>query len=534
MRRPGIGGAISGALSGFLAALAFPPFGLWPLLFVAFLPLLHRLSLPGLESREATLEGVAFGALFFGLLLHWIPPTLEGMIPFGAVYGIFSILLLTAVTGVQVTLLHDLVAHRKISPVLALPAVWAGGEYLLAHAGPWAFPWTPLALAFAEVPPIAGISELAGIQGVTLWVTVVNGVLATAWTGGGSHRVERAVRGGEGVDETGLGTWIRGHIRSAVPILICVALLLPPIAWGVNRIRTLETTPLPEIFVAQLAVPRAQLIDREVRDQAVRTAFDRILESRVEGPRPLFILFPEAPFGTPFNEVLEGTLSEYVEAIGVPMIVGAQMGVRTDSQMDGGTARLRNVALMIESGAPARVVHTKSRLVPVVESGGGQAGPPGGVLSVGNPEGGVLRSGVLICFEAAFPSEGRRLRRAGADLLLNPTNDGWFRSLVGGTSRAALAQHRAHLVLRSVESRMGAVRSSVGGELLVVDPTGQVADSRAAGEEGLVLVTPRSSPVETGFVRFGNLAGSGSVLLLLLLLLGGLLGKREQSVAKVM
>jgi apolipoprotein N-acyltransferase len=66
---------------------------------------------------------------------------------------------------------------------------------------------------------------------------------------------------------------------------------------------------------------------------------------------------------------------------------------------------------------------------------------------------------------------------------------------------------------------MGAVRSSVGGELLVVDPTGRITVSRAAGEEDLVRVVPRTTSIVTGFVKFGDWVGVVAVLLLTGLLL---------------
>jgi apolipoprotein N-acyltransferase len=183
---------------------------------------------------------------------------------------------------------------------------------------------------------------------------------------------------------------------------------------------------------------------------------------------------------------------------------------------------LRNSVLFLSPGEPLRLLHTKFRLVPGVETGGLVAGPPGGVFGTGG-----LHSGILICFEAAFPSEGRRLRRAGGELFLNPSNDGWFAPTFGQLRSAAHAQHRAHLILRAIESRVGAARSSLGGELLLIEPTGRVVVSRSVGEEGFAQVRPRSSSTVTGFVRFGDLAGAGSALFLV-----GLLGwRRERSVA---
>jgi apolipoprotein N-acyltransferase len=65
---------------------------------------------------------------------------------------------------------------------------------------------------------------------------------------------------------------------------------------------------------------------------------------------------------------------------------------------------------------------------------------------------------------------------------------------------------------------MGAARSSLGGEALLIDPTGEVTANLPAGKDGFVQVRPRTSSLKTGFVRFGDLAGVGTALLLLVLL----------------
>jgi apolipoprotein N-acyltransferase len=533
MRRAGAGGALSGAL----AALALPPFGLWPLLFLAFVPIVYALSNPGLDRRGAAIEGIAFGAFFYGLLLHWIPVTLNGMIPLGLLLGVLALLLLSGISGIQGVLLHTLLCHRRIAPVLALPVVWAGSEYLLAHAGPLAFPWTPLALAFASVPELAAISELAGIQGVTLWVTAVSGAVAGFWLRRGArHRI-------------GSGSGGRGARHS---FAVLIALLLLPAGWGVFRVRTLSMYELPEILLVQLEVPRESLLDRSRRGPAVESALARAIGAEravrtegnrrlVDGPAPLFALLPEAPFGAPLDWTMERSLGMSSLALGAPLVFGVHLpGVwsetglpfsgprigwspsQADSQMSETEGDLRNSVLFLSPGEPLRLLHTKFRLVPGVETGGLVAGPPGGVFGTGG-----LHSGILICFEAAFPSEGRRLRRAGGELFLNPSNDGWFAPTFGQLRTGAHAQQRAHLILRAIETRVGAARSSLGGELLLIEPTGRVVVSRSVGEEGFAQVRPRSSSTVTGFVRFGDLAGAGSALFLV-----GLLGwRRERSVA---
>ncbi|MEX2472624.1 MAG: nitrilase-related carbon-nitrogen hydrolase, partial [Gemmatimonadota bacterium] len=159
-------------------------------------------------------------------------------------------------------------------------------------------------------------------------------------------------------------------------------------------------------------------------------------------------------------------------------------------------------------------------LVPLVEWRPGD--PP---VSAGDA---VLRDdgrvlGPLVCWEAIFPEAARHARLAGAALLVNVSNDAWF-GASGGLGRAGREQHAAHLVMRAIENRMGAVRSANGGVSYVVDPSGRMDARLEPGPE--VRVTKgvvRSTTMVTFYTRTGDLAGLGSVLLsvgLLVLSLG--------------
>src|SRR5207245_10704634 len=79
---------------------------------------------------------------------------------------------------------------------------------------------------------------------------------------------------------------------------------------------------------------------------------------------------------------------------------------------------------------------------------------------------GIGRFGVLICYESAFEDLPRGYRRAGADFLVNITNDAWF-----GRS-AGPYQHASHLVLRAIETRLGIARAANDGISEFVDPLG--------------------------------------------------------------
>jgi apolipoprotein N-acyltransferase len=104
----------------------------------------------------------------------------------------------------------------------------------------------------------------------------------------------------------------------------------------------------------------------------------------------------------------------------------------------------------------------------------------------------------MVCYESPFESLARHYRAAGADFLVNITNDAWF----GRT--AAPYQHASHLVLRAIETRMGIARAANDGISAVIGPHGEVV-ARAPEFRPVVLVS-KVTPMAglTHYERVGN------------------------------
>ncbi|MFO1492298.1 MAG: apolipoprotein N-acyltransferase [Kiritimatiellia bacterium] len=119
--------------------------------------------------------------------------------------------------------------------------------------------------------------------------------------------------------------------------------------------------------------------------------------------------------------------------------------------------------------------------------------------------------GVLICFEDTIPSLARDSVNAGARLLVNQTNDGWFEP-----SRASW-QHAAHGVFRSVENRVPTVRATNSGVTCSITPAGRIQDVLAAsdtspevrfpGFKTMGVVVPGAGHAPTFYSRHGDLFG---------------------------
>ena len=138
------------------------------------------------------------------------------------------------------------------------------------------------------------------------------------------------------------------------------------------------------------------------------------------------------------------------------------------------------------------------------------------------PPVGGARLGILICYEALYPELARSYRVAGADVLLNLTNDAWFGGADGRAATTALRQHPAHLVLRAIENRMGVARAAATGISLFVDPLGRVHRATEPGVAAVAVLDPGTTRGLTLYARLGDLAGTGSAALAALLALAAL------------
>ena len=105
-----------------------------------------------------------------------------------------------------------------------------------------------------------------------------------------------------------------------------------------------------------------------------------------------------------------------------------------------------------------------ARLVPFDESL--IAGERRTILKIPS-DSGEAKFGVLICYEDADADMARRIRLAGADFLVNLSNDAWF-------GEAELGQHFVAAQYRAIENRMGVLRNGNNGITGIIDPLGNV------------------------------------------------------------
>lgn len=445
------------ALSGALAALAFPTPGIWILAFVAWAPFLVAVGRGGVKAGAAC--GAAGGFTFFAILLRFLAPiTLAGWLALAVWLALF-IMIAGAICAI---FLRGPLVARALVPVVWIAAEWARGRLSLG------FEWGAMGYVLAAAPWLAQLAAVGGVPLLSLGILGANLAAARA--------TEAALR------SEWRQAWV-GLMATVAPVaaLAAFGLLVP----GPTIVGSLR------VAVVDAAIdPRAKWTDSGIWVAMTRHSS---LTDSITAQAPALILWPETAIPAPLEEpgstlairtrALERRVAEVWRApllLGIPAIVPGQP-----------EAYWNAVALVSAEGGTA-IVHRKRHLVPF-----GEYSPhpslarvlpgPGFVPGDGGPATSVAgaRIGTLICFDDVIPHEALA-RAADADVLAAVTNDAWF-------GEAGAAQHYAIAVLRAIETRRSIARAANGGVSGAIDPSGRTIMAARRGPAALVVDVPRAS-----------------------------------------
>jgi apolipoprotein N-acyltransferase len=495
--------ALLAAAGALLLVGSYPPFELPALSFIALAPavVLLRSAVDLRDPARAFRWGLAYGGAAQGLLLYWIAVALWHFTPLSALGYFVTVVVLACYTGGLFWLVARAAIRGRVPLWVGFPVAWTALEWLIGHQGDIAFPWLGLGTSLADAPVLVQWADLAGARGATLWLAWINVMLVEAAIGGGWRK-------GDG-GRVWSPVWRLGAVAGTVVLAL---------GYGVWRMRTL---PVRDVGVVGMIQPNEGFDEKWAR--APDSVMGRLLDMsrRVSAlARPDLIVWPEAamPGYLEQNPAWDAGIAALARERHAPILAGGlSVTFHADQTYD-----TYNAAFFYDSTGrrEPHPVYGKRYLVPVTErvpffpvswfrrvpglkrwSGGFARGRELPVY-----EAAIGGFGVVICYESAFEDLPRRYRRAGADFLVNITNDAWF----GRTS--APAQHASHLVLRAIETRMGVARAANSGISQFVDPLGRAYASTGLETDALIADRLRTSDVTTLYVRLGDWVGLLAVL----------------------
>ncbi len=441
-------------LSGFLYFLAFPGMDVWPLSFVALVPLI--VALRGQSPRRGLLLGWLAGLTMTMCGFYWLVSMLETFSGFPVLLCVVFMTLLCAYQGGRIALLGWLVARseqRGWPAWLAFALAFPASELLF----PLLFPWYYGATVH-QVPALIQVAEIGGPLLVGLCLVAGNLALAELVVAGLTRRRPR---------------WVLAGSLAAVPLLCALygAIRIPMIERAVER--------ADPVRVALVQANMSLLGKRLHPDEALERHLALTRGAMQEKPVDL-VVWSETSIGGAVDERYEKAYykSRVGRQIPVPTIFGA---VLRKEVSDARKYTLSNSALVTDATGNVVGRYDKQFLL-----GFGEYLPFGEtfpVLYEWSPNSGHFTPGksfdplpvgkhsvaTFICYEDIIPGFVNRIMSNGTpELLVNLTNDAWF----GDTTEPWI--HLALSKMRAVEQRRFFVRSTNSGVSAFVDPVGRV------------------------------------------------------------
>jgi apolipoprotein N-acyltransferase len=449
-------------LSGVLYFLSWIGFGVWPLAFVCFVPLLWSL-------REATPRRALWLGTWMGFVTHlggytWIMYVLQVFAGAPLWVAFIGYLLLCGGQGLLFGVMSFAlvwVGRRTQWPAaILLPIALVAAEF----AYPLLFQ-SYTGVALMPVLPLVQIAEIGGTLLLSALQAVVNGALFDA-----------------------LEAWRFGKPAPVGAMAASLVALLGSATYGYMRlVRVDRVQHSAEKISVGLAQPNVGEMELHVSPLAsVRTLQDETAELHARGAE--LVIWPEVGFNT--RPLRTGETNGRAITAGVPVaaIVGA---MRVEGR------KLWNSAFIVDGSGRVGDHYDKIQLLAFGEyiPGGEwfpeiyQWSPLSSPLARGQSTAplrwGPWRFATFICYEDILPGIVRAIMsdhgEGRAHAMVNLTNDSWY---------GAGHEQEQHLMLaavRSIEHRRWLLRSTSTGISAFVDASGRVVQRIGRNQRGVAL-----------------------------------------------
>jgi apolipoprotein N-acyltransferase len=473
------------ALSGALLALSFPQPGLSICAWFAFVPLL--LALGKKSPRNAFKLGFVAGLTAYAGLLYWLNIV---MVTYGKLNWSVSLvlfILFVAYLALYVGAIAWLMSRGEgagISPLVSFPLLWVGLEYVRAFflTG---FPWASLGYSQYRTLPLIQVADITGVYGLSFLIALTNVVL---------YRIIRGVVGN------------RPGIYPTKSALVLLGLMVLTLVYGFHRLNSVDRGEPLRVALVQGNISQDIKWDPAFQDATV-SIYERLSRQAAAEGRDL-VVWPEsaAPFFFQSDETHSRRIRALAAGLKSCLVVGSPA-----FEKEGGKVRYLNSAFLLGPTGEVLGRSDKIHLVPfgeyvpmarflpfvnkLVEGIGDFS--PGAAVTPLNTGKGVI--GVLVCFEGIFPELSRAYVRAGARLLVNISNDAWYKR------SSAPYQHLSMTVFRAVENRVPLVRATNTGISAIIDSKGHIRGMTPLFEEAVLTGDVRLGDGNTFYNRYGDL-----------------------------
>ncbi|MFL6589030.1 MAG: apolipoprotein N-acyltransferase [Chthoniobacterales bacterium] len=547
---------LAAILSGFLYAACFPPFNYDWLCWIALIPLLAAIWFSGERSNRRwardILLGYVAGIAFFWTVFSWLQTvTVPGWFLVGAYMALYVALWswlcgmlrprprvvrekpVEGLDAVNRRLNEKFAAKQSASqdPAAALSrrddrdastgdysgstarrspwlssfnnlrlafllaAAWVGQEWLrsVVFSG-WG--WNTLGTALHRQVVLIQIAEFTGVAGLSFMTVFTNVILLAS--------VRRFI----------VETRVK-PMRPHFDLTLTMASIVGVMGFGVHSLRIHRDANPLNVALVQPNVPREEKFSVEFASKTF-DQFTRLSRPALETSlRPDLLVWPESAMPGPVlgDETSYRFVMDFSASAKTDLMLGT---------IDQDETHAYNAALLVSEAGAHTQIYRKVHLVPFGEYVPGRHTIPLLARVVGDQVPDDFAFGKeytvfkltndkatlapLICFEDTIGDLARQFVLAGANVLVNVTNDGWFLRSAGSR------QHLANAVFRCVETRLPMVRAANTGVTCFINEFGNITQSLVdeTGSQftegtltGQVLVVAR--PELTFYVQHGEL-----------------------------
>ena len=263
-------------ISSLLLVLSFPDFNLWPLSWVALVPvlvLIARNPMPGRAFLSGWLTGtvffyascywLTFSMIHYGGLSRWVayPLLLPGALILGLFVGVFALVLARGIRKWGVQLL------------LVAPVVWSALEWLrLSFTGQL---WNSIGYSHAYQPMLIQPARWGGVYAVGFLIVAVNSALALMLV---KRSTKTALLAGGlivGVGIVGFGSYATS----------------PSVNSGTPQVQVVAIQPNVPMDLVKSADELSQLRTRHI------TMSENALQKLADDGTARLVIWPESPMG---------------------------------------------------------------------------------------------------------------------------------------------------------------------------------------------------------------------------------------------
>ncbi len=494
---------------GVLLVLSFPTFDMFPLAWIALIPLLVLLyDMPKAESFRV---GLFLGVVYFFGTVYWIYHSIHyygsiSFVPSIAIVLILS-LYLSLYTAAFCMLYSRIIGKTDLPALFVAPVLWTSVELLRSYIFT-GFPWSSLGYSQYRFNIFIQSADVIGVYGISFLIVAFNGAVADFFI------MKRRI----------IEKPLHSRIYTITGWVLLTVLLIADLGYGFYRANQQRPGSLLKATVIQGNIeqdkkwnPAYQKYVLDIyRNLSVAEAHH---EPGMQGPD--LIVWPETavPFFFGSDKSLSEELVSFQRSLDAYLLFGSVL-VKNEHK-----EAYSNSTVLLTKDGTVSYIYDKIHLVPFGEYvplrnvlffinklvvGVGDYIPGDSYIKAATPFGSFATP---ICYEIAFPGLVRKFYVKGGDFIVTVTNDAWF----GRTNGPY--QHFSMAVFRAIENRKPVIRAANTGVSGFIDSSGRILATTSLFSRTSLSAELKTDRTFTFYTKYGDLFSFFCIIVSVLLII---------------